>query len=923
MGPILDRGRSDDTSSCGVEPVTVKRLPLLPSAAAVAAIAAVAAAFLVVAWGNDLRARSGRQVETWPSGKLRSEAEALRYPDGRVEREGPYTEYHESGAVHLRGQYHHGLPEGRWREYDEKGVLRKEGSYHKGKQDGLWHYTNPGADPEHEELLWDHGRVVESDGRRVEVGSGQPPVDLPWISHLLGTLYALLWITAPLPLLLALERRETGPPSAGGWTLPVVSLAVGWMSVQLMVGLVLALLHALARAPFLAVEAGLLVAGLALWLRQGCPLPSVPSSWRRDPAQTALLTAAVILALAVAVKTLLTPMSDWDGLAYHLPLVAEWVQHHRLVDVPALGQTARYPSSWEVISLGGFFPFAEDLLVTLPAVGAWILLGVSVHGLARRLGASGTAAAAVALILLSVPVVLLQTEELKADLPAAAFFLSALLLGGFLSPTRSGVRWTSFLFALALLCGVKASGPAYALLVVAAVAWWRWSRTRTDARTDARATEAPGPGGPDEEEAETAPSAAATEANRPSGVPGKLGLAVTLLAALLLASFWYLRNLLELGNPLGHVELSILGHRLLAGGISRAQLIHTTLFALLRPFDGADLRALWTASRQWLGAGFALLALSAAVALASAWLRRERRGIATALFLMLMVLFVLYGITPFSGDNGSHGWRITPWVGQAFRYGLSGMALLAVVAAWGWRRLRLSPPMTAAVAVGLTAWSAALRVAPPRLLLVVVVVLGAFAVLIWVARAGEGNAAGHGSRRRTAVFLTTVLSLALVVGGLHALRAGREQRRRLLYDLPYLRTLTAPPQEVVGVAMTQLRYPFYGRNWQRRVVDVSSHDGFESSWLRRLDGEGVDVVAIGPHAVHRTFAPPEADLHRWLDDSDGPFVRLPGVGNKAAGNIVFYRYRGGKTSLWPGPKGRPIESSRPDREGTRPREEPR
>ena len=915
--------------------VQASRPSFLPRPAIVALLA-VAAAFLLIAYGNDLRAQRGRQLSYWPSGKVRTQGEALRYPDGRLEKNGPYTEFHENGAIHLKGRYRQGKAEGPWREYDAGGVLRKEGSYREGKPHGRWHYYNPGATPQKEELEWDHGRVVEN-GRLVEVNENKSPA-FPWRSHLLGTLWTLLWLAAPLPLLFALLGQPSNAGRAGselsGQAGPIslaenmVALAVGWFTLQLVLILALALTGALATVPFFALEALLLAGGTLAWMRRGRPFPRLEISppWRRDPALVAVAAAFAILSLAVVVKTLLMPMTDWDGLAYHLPLMAEWLQHHRLVDVPALGQTARYPSSWELISLGGYFPFGEDLLFTLPTVGAWSLLGLSIFTLARRFSSARAPgvpdemtraprvredavtrleAAAAALLFLSLPVVLLQTEELKADLPLAAVFLAALVLGGFLASTRWAPRWSLFWLSLALLCGTKASGPAYAVVALAAVGWWRWSSRRAV-------------GGAARQEAAGVSSARNTvdeellhhENRKDESHPGIFSLRplflLSLLWAVFLAAFWYLRNLVELGNPLGHVEFTLLDHTLFSGELSRAQLWHTTFFALFRPTHGADWSAILAAERQWLGLGMAVLTVSALVALVRGWSGKETRGTATALFLLLLTGGVLFGITPFSGDNGSHGWRITPWVGQALRYGLPKMAVLAVAAAWGWRSLRLPRWATASLTVALCAWSAALRVALPRPVLIAVVVLGGIFSLVILNWPGSEGSTPKKDRRGASSILssrffsslrpwirrgTLLLALAIFTVGLHLLREGRESRRQALYDLPYLHTLSAPKNEVVGVAMTQLRYPFYGHDLRRRVVDVSDHDLRKEIWLRRLDKEKVDVVAVGPRPMRRTFAPPEDDLLPWLNDPEGPFVRLPGVGSESGEGIVLFRRR--------------------------------
>ena len=63
-----------------------------------------------------------------------------------------------------------------------------------------------------------------------------------------------------------------------------------------------------------------------------------------------------------------------------------------------------------------------------------------------------------------------------------------------------------------------------------------------------------------------------------------------------------------------------------------------------------------------------------------------------AVALLCLACTALYAATPFSGDNGSHGWQITTWIGQGLRYGLPALGLFATVAALGFERLSLFHP---------------------------------------------------------------------------------------------------------------------------------------------------------------------------------------------------------------------------------------
>lgn len=828
---------------------------------------AVAAVFLLVAYGSDLFAERGVQVSHWGDGTVRSRSEALRYPDGRYVLDGSYLAYHPDGTKYLQGAYREGKADGLWSEWDDQGVLRKRGNYRHGQPDGRWEYWNPGADPEHEVLEWRDGRVIEN-GEAVSPPPAGPPDFFGWRGQLAGYLKMLLLLLGPLPMaVLAAGTRpgvesDSSPERAGAAEHWLVALTA-WCLIQLGIALVLSSTGWLRAGPLFAVEALILLAGVSLARRRGIE-PRAFAPRVEHPAALALFAAFVTLGLAALEKGLAVPMTDWDGLAYHLPLMAEWIQHGSLVTLPELGQTGLYPSHWELGSLIGYFAFGEDLLFTLPDLVAWAILALSVQVLARRAGARATDATATALLLCSLPVVLMQTEEMKADLPLAAAFGASLVLGGFLHPERRASRPALFFLGLGWLCGLKSSGPVYALVaVVVVLVWW---------------------------------VAVAEGPRRPRAAVLKTALPAA-LAALGLAVFWYLRNYLELGNPLGQVQVQVLGKEIFAGEMTRAELQRTSFSALWRPTDAADAKALLAAGREWIGWTILPLVIAYLAALVRGWGTRRARWTTALLLVLVVVCGALYAITPFSGDNGSHGWRISSWVGQTWRYALPKFLAASVLAALGWKVLRLRSAIPAVLAVFAAAWAAALHAAPPRPSLLAglgVAILAALLLSPLRRRLAESRVASRlvppaGSSRRAAIALLVLAAVAVDMSWLHSLREQRERGRHELYDLPYSYALEAKNEVPLGFAMTQLRYPLYGRDLRQRVMDVSCRGCARSSWFREILDSGMEVLALGPRPVHRSFARPETDLRPWVEDDGAPFEPLQRVGSGAGEGIVLYR----------------------------------
>ncbi len=840
------------------------------------ALLAVAAIFLIVAFASDLFAERGLQVTHWGNGSVRTRSEALRYPDGRFVLDGHYQAFHESGSPQLEGQYRQGKPHGIWSEWDAQGLLRKKGTYRDGLTDGRWEYWNPGGDPEHETLNWRRGRVMEN-GEAVSPPPSGPPRYFAWGAHILGYLSMLLLFVGPLPLALWITRNRhsvvdsgsVGDSSEAGGSAEnwLVALSA-WCLLQLGVALLLASSGMLHAGPLFGFELLLLVSGLMLFRRRWVDLRAFAPRLD-DPAAAALALAFLALGLAALEKGLAVPMTDWDGLAYHLPLMAEWIQNGSLVSVPELGQTGRYPSHWELMSLLGYFAFAEDLLFTLPNMIAWLMLGLSVITLARRAGARSTDAAASALLLLSLPVVLMQTEEIKADLPTAAAFGAVLVMGGLFSDSRRGVRPALFVLSLGWLCGLKASGPVYATLALCVVVVWHLAVSRR-----------------------IAPRSGAGGRRGSSAI--RIGVAV--VVALALAGFWYLRNFLELGNPLGEVQLQVIGKELFAGELTRAQLQQTTFWSVWRPGDVADWRALLAAAREWMGWIMIPLVGSYLAALVGGWGSRRARWVTGLLLGLVVVCGGLYAITPFSGDNGSNNWRLTSWVGQTWRYALPKFLAAAVLASLGWRVLRIPRGVPVALAVFASAWAAALYVAAPRASLVVAVV-AAMAIVTLLSPLRGWLLSRIPLLRVTApvrvVVLGSLILLAFAgdVFWLHELREHRERKRHELYSLPYSYAVDTSNDAPVGFAMTQLRYPFYGRDLLQPVIDVSCRGCARSSWTRELRERGIKVLALGPAPVVRSFSRPEADLRPWVEAEGASFRAMENVGSGAGEGIVLYEVR--------------------------------
>ena len=276
-----------------------------------------------------------------------------------------------------------------------------------------------------------------------------------------------------------------------------------------------------------------IVAALGLWRRRavGRRLPgehrqSVPASW--------LAVVVIALAASVALAYLLVgltrpvePVSD--APIYHLPFAVQWLKAGAITLVPTpFGEEAAtyFPANGNVwltwlMATSGDGP--------LPRAGQWPFLIVSaaaLYGLARRGGATGTAAVLAAAVWTTLPIVITQSNLANVDLIWTAFyFIAVLSLLGWIE-SQGTDRRHMWVFALAsgIVIGTKMVGAVFVLLLTPLVV----VKLRRDRQPFQRAA--------------------------------------TLVGVMMLpAAFWYARGWWLTGNPVYPLELPIFGHVLFEG----------------------------------------------------------------------------------------------------------------------------------------------------------------------------------------------------------------------------------------------------------------------------------------------------------------------------------------------------------------------
>ncbi|HEX7450167.1 MAG TPA: hypothetical protein VF306_21580, partial [Pirellulales bacterium] len=328
----------------------------------------------------------------------------------------------------------------------------------------------------------------------------------------------------------------------------------------------------------------------------------------RDRAWFVAWLAYVALAVAAIVMCgLLEFPSDWDSLAYHIPLVVQWIRARSLCSTHS--SSWFHPGNDELLGFWCAAPFSGDFLIALENIPAVALLGLGAHQLARRLGVGRGGAHLAALTALTPHVVLRQLLDGENDVAVAGLFAAALGYGvryACVPRARNAVLWAA---AFGLLPGTKYYALGYAAVaalgVVALTLWLRGPRRAI--------------------------------------IAGLVGLA----GAAALSGYWYARNAWFTGTPL------------YPQGFLRNPGVLTEIFPYLREtsFLGKGdpslspllVRGVW----NWLGAAHAIaflaIPLTSLALVSGVFLRGDARHASSRALLagLLWLTLGVFGTTPF------------------------------------------------------------------------------------------------------------------------------------------------------------------------------------------------------------------------------------------------------------------------------------
>lgn len=277
-----------------------------------------------------------------------------------------------------------------------------------------------------------------------------------------------------------------------------------------------------------------------------------------------LVLAQYLWRLAIAVRF---PVLDWDGNAYHLISVDNWVQQEAITHSPQSIFADVYPQNAELITAWSATFLHSTSLAGLTQFLFAAMGFAAVVGIASNAGARRSGALFAGLLFAATPIVFLQVGTGYVDIAASAtvlvtwqLVLSAYDLRGE-SPRRLVPQFLVAGLAVGMMLGTKSSnvlGAVIAVLMAVLVLRTLWQAFRPPEPVpppDPTGGPADGLSGGGGTTVLTAPAATRIAVRQRFGRWAVAPLCALLIPAVAVGCFWYVRNLVTYGNPLWPITI--------------------------------------------------------------------------------------------------------------------------------------------------------------------------------------------------------------------------------------------------------------------------------------------------------------------------------------------------------------------------------
>lgn len=608
------------------------------------------------------------------------------------------------------------------------------------------------------------------------------------------------------------------------------------------------------------------------------------------------------------------PIVNYDSLWYHLPTIARWYQEGSFVRLDEFTHTGDlvtdaigyYPYNWDLLCGLFVIPFKEDFLVAFPNLIAWIILGLSMYLVAIRLGAKRFYAMAGSSLVLTLPLLLSHINTLHVDLPFDSFFMVGLYFAISYNQTRSFLSLALFIASLGMLFGIKTSAVGYGALLIAFLILIE-IRYGLGKRI-----------------------------NKKNTFSSYL-LIFGLLSLLFVGGFWYFKNFIDVGNPLGIIKVQIAGITLFPGSLEMSSIRQTSLANLFKLTNFSHVTIISLQALVRLQIPFLILTLQVILLLPYLLFARQKqikKEYPIAILILLISTGLLYWKTPFSGTNqliplGS----IQSYIGQQARFAFPFFSILGVggsvtATALKTRKINVAIIVLISSILGILSssffeivrtetsikakggWASKIldsfRTDPAEatkqiqnivmgtnlldLILYSAIYILVIALLYWLLFTNLNCLKFIESLHKMFVQSKTGLIVSVLIGLLiTASFVAREKRDFLRTDFfgniyQYLST-KIETNDKIGYILSYRSYIFYGKNLDKKVFYTPSKSDNLSQWLDELHQRGISVVAVGPLEAKMGWG--QSKELRWLDTSDGVFTRI--FGEDAEKEPTLYR----------------------------------
>ncbi|MBN2563058.1 MAG: hypothetical protein JXQ75_19205 [Phycisphaerae bacterium] len=395
----------------------------------------------------------------------------------------------------------------------------------------------------------------------------------------------------------------------------------------------------------------------------------------------------IVVAAAVAWKSLADPTYEYDVLTYHLMFPARWTQDAAISIVPTwFGDPAPAyaPSTTEVYYTWLMLPMGEDLVARGGQFPFWILLLAAAHALGRELGLRPRERSWACLALALLPAITAQAATAMVDVAFTAHLLSTAMFALRASRTRRTADGVGLILAIGLLLGAKFIAIAYLTALSPLLIWAFWRLLRLPTKPWSwRGLRLP-----------------ADRYSRPV-------LILTTMAAAWIGGFWYARNWAVTGNPVYPLEVK-LGSTVVFGGAYGRPQMENSIFNVRRrtqpdalgqtlweavhsphmPWPSRDEQGFTAAFRYWYLGPVGLIAVLFTVAAISVARRAPSRTPRLLFYICVVAMFLVF-------------WYVLPFQQPRFAWGPIAAALIGATAV---ARLHRRAPLVLLL-LGIAAWA--------------------------------------------------------------------------------------------------------------------------------------------------------------------------------------------------------------------------